>query len=121
MATTGFQTALSGFNGIKTAVDQVLKPAPDAHDGKYQSEAIPTTERSGFIPDLLSQLNRLPQDAEVFSRLIMALKKGSLTDDKQYGVSLDSQDRERATNFARPKSSFSSFLRCQQIRAVLIR
>lgn len=79
----GFKTAIDGF---KTAIDQVLKPAPTAHDGKYQSEAIPSIQPSGFLPDLLSQLKRLPQDAEVFDDLIMALKKGELLDDKQYGV-----------------------------------
>jgi hypothetical protein len=77
------------LQGLKAAIDQVLKPAPTTHDGKYDSEAVPTEHRTGFFPDLVSQLKRLPEDAEILSSTIMGLKKGALVDDKQYQVSLN--------------------------------
>jgi hypothetical protein len=77
------------LKGLKTAIDQVLKPAPTTHDGKYDSEAVPSEHRTGFFPDLLSQLKRLPEDAEIVDSTIMGLKKGALVDDKQYQVSFN--------------------------------
>ena len=90
------------LKGLKTAIDHVLKPAPTAHDGKYDSEAVPSEHPTGLSADIASQLKRLPEDAKMVDELIMALKKGGLVNDKKDLVSLNGTEwieLEEVANF----------------------
>ncbi|KAL3419627.1 linoleate diol synthase [Phlyctema vagabunda] len=72
------------FEALKAVVETALKPLPKSIDGRYDAEAVPEVVKTGLVKDLISQVKRLPEDAQVLEQFLKTLLAGGLIDDKTY-------------------------------------
>jgi len=74
------------LNGLQALIRQATRPMPTSSDGLYDSDVIPKAIKPSVVQDLLSQIQRTPDNVELLLQLEQVLLSGGLVDDRKYVV-----------------------------------